>query len=265
MRLILAQYLRTLRERDEFDRLLPDLLLSMGYVPVSKPQTGIRQYGVDVAAVGKNPEDGVKELLCLIIKRDDLGRNEWDSGPQSVRQSLNEVFDVYLKTHVEPQHEPLRKRIVLATTGDLKQDTQINWDSYAKDHSGLATLDFWSGDQIATLIEKFMLSENIFDAKDRADLRKSLALAGELEYDQKDLHRLFKRVLGLSEQGELTTKNVSKKDFVKALRVTSLAAQIFSHWAEDEGNLKQSLFAVERAMLWSWHRINLEEEKKRKQ
>ncbi|WP_224960760.1 hypothetical protein [Geomonas subterranea] len=264
MRLILAQYLRTLRERDEFDRLLPDLLLSMGYVPVSKPQTGIRQYGVDVAAVGKNTEDGIKELLCLVIKRGDLGRIEWDSGPQSIRQSLNEVFDIYLKTHVEPQHEPLRKRIVLATTGDLKQDTQINWDSYAKDHSGLATLEFWGGDQIATLIENFMLSEHIFDATDRADLRKSLALAGELDYDQKDLHRLFKRVLGMSDQGQVTTKSVSKKDFVKALRVVSLAAQIFSHWAEDEGNLKQALFAVERAMLWSWHRINLEEEKKRK-
>jgi len=265
MRLILAQYLRTLRECNEFDRLLPDLLLSMGYVPVSKPQTGPRQYGVDVAAVGKNPEDGVKELLCFIIKRDDIGRNEWDSGPQSVRQSLNEVFDVYLKTHVEPQHEPLRKRIVLATTGDLKQDTQINWDSYAKDHSGLAALDFWGGDQIATLIEKYMLSEHIFDNADRADLRKSLALAGELEYDPKDLHRLFKRVLGVSDQGQLTTKNVSKKDLVKALRVASLAAQIFAHWAADEGNLKQALLAVERAMLWSWHRINLEEEKKRRQ
>ncbi|MEX2165257.1 MAG: hypothetical protein WD823_13590, partial [Sulfuricaulis sp.] len=123
MKLILAQYLRTLKERDEFDRLLPDLLLAMGYVPTSKPQTGIRQYGVDLAAVGL-AEDGVRELLLLVIKRGDIGRSDWDSGPQSVRQSLNEVFDVYLKTHVEPGHESLRKRIVLATTGDLKQDTQ---------------------------------------------------------------------------------------------------------------------------------------------
>lgn len=265
MRLILAQYLRTLKERDEFDRLLPDLLISMGYVPVSKPQTGVRQYGVDVAAVGKNPEDGIKELICLVIKRDDIGRNEWDSGPQSVRQSLNEVFDVYLKTHVEPEHDSLRKRIILATTGDLKQDTQINWDSYAKEHSSHATLNFWSGDQIAVYIEKHMLSEHIFDAANRADLRKSLALAGELEYDQKDLYRLFKRVLGLSDKGEIAEQKTRKKDLVKALRVVSLAAQIFSHWSEDEGNLKQSLFAIERAMLWSWHRISLETPKKREQ
>ena len=46
--MILAQYLRTLKERDEFDRLLPDILLAMGYVAISKPQTSIRQYGVDL-------------------------------------------------------------------------------------------------------------------------------------------------------------------------------------------------------------------------
>jgi len=258
MRLILAQYLRTLKERNEFDRLLPDILLAMGYVPVSKPQTGVRQYGVDLAAVGISPEDGVKELLCLVIKRGDIGRGDWDSGPQSARQSLNEVFEVYLKTHVEPAHESLRKRIVLATTGDLKQDTQINWDNYAKDYSTRATMEFWGGDQIAVLIEKYMLNEHIFDTEDRADLRKSLALAGELDYDRKDLYHLFQRVLGLSNKGTLLKVSGRKKDLIKALRVVSLSALIFSHWSEDEGNLKQALFAIERAMLWSWHRIQLE-------
>jgi len=258
MRLILAQYLRTLKERDEFDRLLPDILLAMGYVPVSKPQTGVRQYGVDLAAVGMSLEDGVKELLCLVIKRGDIGRSEWDSGPQSVRQSLNEIFDVYLKTHVKPENESLRKRIVLATTGDLKQDTQINWDNYAKEHSARAILNFWGGDQISIHIEKYMFNEHIFDAEDRTDLRKSLALAGELDYDQKDLHRLFLRVLGLSDQGVLAEPSGRRRDLVKALRVVGLSAQIFSHWSEDEGNLKQALFATERAMLWSWHRIQLE-------
>jgi len=113
VKLILAQYLRTLKERDEFDRLLPDLLLAMGYVSVSKPQTGVRQYGVDLAAVGASPEDGVQELLLLVIKRGDIGRADWDTGPQSVRQSLNEVFDVYLKTLIEPAHKSLRKKSFL--------------------------------------------------------------------------------------------------------------------------------------------------------
>lgn len=263
MKLILAQYLRTLKERDEFDRLLPDLLLTMGYVSVSKPQTGVRQYGVDLAAVGISPEDGVQELLLLVIKRGDIGRADWDSGPQSARQSLNEALDVYLKTLIEPSHESLRKRIILATTGDLKQDTQINWDNYAKEHSARASFSFWGGDQIAVLIEKYLLNENIFDVKDRSHLRKSLALAGELDYDQKDLYKLFFRQLGLTDEGTLLDQTAKPRDLIKALRAVNLSTQIFAHWSEDEGNLKQALVATERAMLWSWHRIHLEGESNR--
>lgn len=263
MKLILAQFLRTLKERDEFDRLLPDLLLAMGYISVSKPQTGIRQYGVDLAAVGVSPEDGIQELLLLVIKRGDMGRTDWDSGPQSVRQSLNEVLDVYLKTHVEPAHEQLRKRIVLATTGDLKQDTQLNWDSYTKENAARASFNFWGGDQIAVLIQQHMLNEHIFDAEDRTNLRKSLALAGELDYDLKDLYKLFLQQLGLAGDGTLSKQTAKPRDLIKALRVVNLAAQIFAHWSEGEGNLKQALVATERAMLWAWHRIHLEEESNR--
>lgn len=89
MKLILSQYLRSLKERAEFDRLLPDLLIAMNYVPISKPQSGVRQYGVDLAVVGTG-EDGIDKLLLLVIKRGDVTRSSWDSGPQSVRQSLNE-------------------------------------------------------------------------------------------------------------------------------------------------------------------------------
>jgi len=260
MKLILAQYLRTLKERDEFDRLLPDLLLAMGYVSVSKPQTGPRQHGVDLAAVGVSPEDGTQELLMLIIKRGDIGRADWNSGPQSVRQSLDDVLDVYLETHIEPAHKSFRKRIILATTGDLKQNAQINWDGYTNRHEALATFSFWGGDQIALLLEKYMLNEHIFDTEDRANLRKSLALAGELDYDQKDLYKLFLRQLGLTGDGALSNQAAKPRDLIKALRVVNLAAQIFVHWSGEEGNLKQALAAIERALLWAWHRIHLEEE-----
>lgn len=265
MKLILAQYLRTLKERNEFDNLLPEVLLAMGYVPISKPQTGVRQFGVDLAAVGTSPEDGIQELLLLVIKRGDIGRSEWDSGPQSVRQSLNEVVDVYLKTHVEPAHEKLRKRIILTTTGDLKQDIQINWDSYVKDNSSRADFSFWGGDKIAMLIEQHMLNEHIFSSEDRTYFRKALALAGELDYDQKDLYRLFHHQLNFTEDGSLADKDNNSQDLVKVLRIINLAAQVYSRWSEDEGNLKQALIASERALLWSWHRIQQEDEKFRNQ
>jgi len=40
--------------------------------------------------------------------------------------------------------------------------------------------------------------------------------------------------------------------------VVSLTSQIFARWSAGEGNLKQAVIAAERALLWVWHRIELD-------
>ncbi|TAM52709.1 MAG: hypothetical protein EPN61_00805 [Burkholderiaceae bacterium] len=258
MRLIISQFLRTLRERDEFDRLLPDLLLAMGYVPLAKPQTGVRQFGVDLAATGKSPVDGVDEMLLLVIKQGDLGRRDWDnSEPTSVRPSLNEVLDVYLTKLVAPEHAGLRKTVVLATTGDLKQDVETNWTGFKEHNSARASFDFWGADRVSDLIERFMLDENLFAPSDRADLRKCLALASDSEYDFRDLNRLLLRQLGLSADGKLLLSSVDAKALQKAFRRVHLASQICIKWAQAEGESRQALWVSERTLLWAWHRVML--------
>jgi len=258
MRLIISQFLRTLRERDEFDRLLPDLLLAMGYVPLAKPQTGVRQYGVDLAAVGKSPVDGVKEMLLLVIKQGDLGRRDWDNGdPTSVRPSLNEVLDVYLTKLVAPEHAGLRKIIILATTGDLKQDVETNWTAFKEQNVARAGFDFWGGDRVSDLIERHMLDENLFAPSDRADLRKSLALASDPEYDFRDLSRLLLRQLGLTADGKVAEPSQDLKALQKAFRRVHLATQICTRWAQADGDSRQALWISERTLLWAWHRVQL--------
>lgn len=264
MRLIISQFLRTLRERDEFDRLLPDLLLAMGYVPLAKPQTGVRQFGVDLAAVGKSPVDGVEELLLLVIKQGDLGRRDWDSGePTSVRPSLNEVLDVYLTKLVAPEHARLRKTIVLATTGDLKQDVETNWTGFKEQNSARAGFEFWGADRVSDLIERFMLDENLFAPSDRADLRKSLALASDSDYDFRDLNRMLLRQLGLTPDGKLQMPSLDTKSLQKAFRRVHLATQICTRWAQNEGDSRQALWISERTLLWAWHRLQLTDPKER--
>lgn len=265
MKLVISEYLRTLKERDELDRLLPDLLLEMGYVPVARPQMGNRQYGVDIAARGKNAETGGDELLLLVVKQGDIGRNDWDSGIQSVRPSINEIFDVYLKSQLEPQDKNRSIRIVVATGGELKQTVQASWSGFVSDNQDKAKIEFWGADAIAVLIEKYLLDEHIFLDEDRRDLRRALALSGDSEYDRQDLHRLFMRTLDLNDKGQLTEKPKTGKVLLKALRIVNLSAQAFAHWTlRDDGDSRQGLFAVERAILWSWHRIQLADEKNKK-
>lgn len=258
MRLILSQFLRTLRERDEFDRLLPDLLVAMGYVPLAKPQTGVRQFGVDLAAVGKSPVDGVEEMLLFVIKRGDIGRRDWDNGePTSVRPSINEALDFYLTKLIAPEHASLRKTIVLATTGDIKQDIDSVWTGFKDQNAARANFDFWGADRVSDLLERHMLDEFLFAAEDRSDLRRALALAGDGEYDFRDLNRLLLRQLGLKPDGSLSTPSADVRTLRKAVRRMHLASQICVHWAQSEGDARQALWVSERALLWTWHRIQL--------
>ncbi len=265
MRLVLAQFLRTLKERDEFDRLLPDLLLAMGYVALTKPQTGVRQFGVDLAVTGVSPEDGVSEILLFVIKRGDLGRRDWDNPePTCVRTSLNEILDAYLPKYVAPEHREIRKRIIVTTTGDMKQDVELNWNGYKDQNASKASFDFWSGDKIAALIETYMLDEHLFAAEDRTDLRKALALAGENEYDYRDLKRLLLRQLGLNQGGTLNdAPPVNLDQLGKALRRVHLASQVCSSWARSDSDTRQALWITERTLLWCWHRVLLVPETER--
>lgn len=263
MKLVIAEYLRTLRERDELDRLLPDLLIEMGYVPLARPQTGNRQFGVDLAARGANPESGAQELLLAVIKQGDIGRPQWNGGEQAVRQSIEDVFDSYLKSHVEPQDKMRHVRIVVVTNGELKQTVQQSWCGFVDGHKDRAVIDFWGLDTLAGLVERYLIDEHVFLDADRKDLRRALALSGDSDYDRRDLHRLYLRTLGLNEDGHLLDVG-TERQFFKALRIINLSAHAFASWATSEGDTRQALKGMERAMLWAWHRIHLADEGMRK-
>jgi hypothetical protein len=255
VKLIISSYLRTLKERDEFDRLLPDLVTAMGYTPVAKPQAGVRQYGVDLPVVGINPKDGIEELVLFTIKQGDVGHQNWNNGPQAVWQSLIDILDVYLLKHVEPAHADLRKRVIVATTGDLKQDTLQTWTAFVEKHADEAKLEFWSGDKVAELVEQYMLDEHVFVDEDRTDFRKALAFAGERDYSMVDLTRMLLRQLGLDRSGNRLELPKDGKPLAKAMIRLNLALQMFVKAAQDAGDTKQALIAAELFILKAWHRI----------
>ena len=88
MKLLVRQHLQGMKERGELDVLLPLLLSELGYEIVHHPRIGGRQAGVDVVAVGPDPDaEGAKSLLLFVIKAGDVGRADWDGTLQAVRPS----------------------------------------------------------------------------------------------------------------------------------------------------------------------------------
>ncbi len=57
MKLILTDYIASLKEDRELDSLLQDLLREYDFEIIYGPQKGVRQYGVDIYAVGLDADD----------------------------------------------------------------------------------------------------------------------------------------------------------------------------------------------------------------
>ena len=255
MKLIIREYLSLLKESNELDRLLPDLLLMMGIEPISHAQVGVRQYGVDVAAVGEYQDKG-NTLLLFTIKQGDLGRSDWAVNEQSVRQSLDEIKDVYIESHIRPEHLKLKKIIILCTGGNLKQEIQQNWKGYISQNSieGKVEYEFWGGDKLAILIEEFMFNEQILPIEFRSSFRKVLSLLSDPDYDLSDFYSILNGLLLEPTFGDLSKQTAIRK-INKALKTIHLVLNIIFYWAKSENNLKPAIYASERTMLITWEFI----------
>lgn len=162
---------------------------------------------------------------------------------------------MYLKHHIEAGHANYRKKIVLVTTGDLKQEVLLNWTSYVDDNKKKALFEFWSGDKVAELIENHMLDEHVFANDDRVDLRKAMALAGDADYSFDDFDRLVMRQLELRHDGSIEENAKQGEYLKKSLVRLNLALTMFVKTAQDAGDTRQGVLASEHVLLKAWHRL----------
>lgn len=243
MRLILKDYLLQLREKDELDLLLCDLLLQMGYITDTRPKTGNRQYGVDIRAHNS------KEILLCVVKQGNIDRNIWDSGPNSIRQSLNEILDVYIE-FIKSDLQEKKIHIVITSNGVIEESTRINWDLYKK---GLTSwkgvplkIEFWDIDELVVLIQKYLLSERIFDEEKQGLMRKALYFIGENNYHSIFYESIINSFLDAIKPGD------SNKKQEKSLAGLFLASQMIAHYASESKQNKISIMVTEYLIIRYW-------------
>lgn len=262
MRLVIREYLSMIKESEELDVLLPDLLLAMGINPISRPGKGSRQKGVDILAVGVD-KDNLQKLFLLTVKRGDITRSMWDKTGDGVHASLNELRVGYLRTRVRPEHEGLPKKIILATGGELKSNVQENWTDYVHEYAGVhqrygnIEFDFWGGDQLAPLIEQYLLDEYLFPESAQKHLRKTIALADQNEDEPRYFYALIEETLFERELPKEKDRKAERKR-QKALCLLNLSLNIVFHWCQEADNLRPALLCAERTVLrtWDWMRQN---------
>lgn len=244
MKLIIREYLASLKERGELDAILPDLLSQMGFNVISRPGIGTRQDGVDVAAVGAL-NDEKEKLYLFSLKAGDLTRTDWDTSEQALRPSLNEIIDAYIPNRIPPEHKDKDVVICIGMGGEIKENIQPKVTGYISQNTkDKVSFTVWNGDYLASLIQDNFLQEDLLPLKARSYLRKSLAMLDEPQASIKNFKRL---IMALAE-----IEGASDKKKIMALRQMGICLWMLFSWGRDTGNLESPYQAGEFTLLYAW-------------
>ncbi len=252
LRLLLEDFLGLMREEGELDVFLPLLLSAMGHDLVFRAQKGSRQYGVDISSVGKD-EDGKKKLFLWLVKRGNITRRDWASGEQSIRQSMEDVGDTYLLSHIAPQHSKLPCKLIILTNGDFNPALNLTMSSYlktwSKRHGAQAIMV--NGSTLAGWVERFLLDEHVLPSENKVLLRRMLANVGSPELSIAVGRTLIQNLVRSA--GEPARSDAARtKRRLSALRGIRTALSVLQIWGQSERNQLAPYRLAEFAILRVW-------------
>lgn len=243
MRLIIKDSLLQLKEKDELDLLLCDLLFQMGYVTDNKPESGNRQYGVDIRAHNKH------EVLLCVVKQGNLDRRNWDSGPNAVRQSLNEIMDVYTGLINGKDRDKLL-HVVVVTNGMMDEALRPNWERYNATNTLWDNINvqivFWNIDKLADEIQVHLFDEYLFGGEMQKLLRRALYFVEENDYH----NNYFEQIID-SYIAKFSDKD-STKERKKKLAGLLLAVQMVAQYAAEASIYKIAVKVSEYLIMRYW-------------
>ena len=237
MKLIIRDFVASLKERNELDKIIPDLLSSMGLHVFTKPKKpGYRQYGVDVGAFGVMPNDleAIEKVYLFSIKGGDLNRQNWDTGQQSLRTELNEIIDTYIPTMIPRQYKKYDVVICPTFGGQIGEDVRLSFSTYVE-HESRVTFCEWNGEVISDYIMKYLLNDRLLSSDLRVNFNKTLAMIQSPDISLSYFNRII----------DADVDHITMKMVLWILYV----------WSRNEEHFEVAFQGTERVVLKSWGTI----------
>ncbi|ADR62109.1 hypothetical protein HWD96_02480 [Pseudomonas putida] len=254
IQLVLSHYLSGLRERDELDALLPELLQAMGHSVHSRAQVGVNQGGVDVMSTKENAQ-GQTEVFLFIIKFGNVNRNDFYGTQQAISPSIRQAYTEYVRNRLQEPLQGLKKRIVLVSNGILKQDAQSDYSAISKEvaeFSPLCSLDFWGMDQLSPYIEEYLFDDALLLGKGKSDLRAALAGLEDTQASFSRFVRFVDDCMAPLEDDMGVSVNTRANRFYKRAAAAGMGWAVLLVWGESECNQKPGVLAGEYLLLRLW-------------
>lgn len=259
--LLVKEYLESLKEDGELDRIFPHLLTVMGLKVIATPKDskGQPQYGKDVIATGID-RDGIKKRFYFELKGeadkdiDDTVFNKKDG----IRESLQAAIDKDYSEISIPKFNELPVKVILVHNGHVKRNTQQQFDDFIKKNFPANNFERWGIETLTELFSKYLFGEYLMaDEESSLLLKRTLVLLDVPEYDLADLKILVDAVLN-------NEAKVRTRSFNKMFATLNLVGAILFHYAQKNNNLAHAKDGIHYIVLqtWSWIlRRNLEKKR----
>ncbi len=253
IRLVLTHYLATLRERNELDALLPELLVAMGHNVLSRAQVGVPQGGVDVLSSLAAP-DGQEEAFLFIIKFGDIGREDLYAGAQAIQPSVREASTEYVQNRLPANLRGGHKRLVVLSNGEWKQAAQSGFKVLSDEVETQpgCSLEFWGIDQLATSIEAHLLDESLLLKAGRDHLRAAIATLDDSQAAERSFRRFVDNAFDASAVRNAGNSAARRRAFLKRCAAAEMGWAVFDMWGQSESNLKPGVDGGEYLLLKMW-------------
>ena len=246
MKFIIYDYLSQLNERDELDAVLPDLLRVMGLQIIKLAFRGEVEHGIDIAAIGsENRED---YLYLFVLKAGHMDKYMWDEGPNSLRPTINNIYDVPFEDLTKPKLMNYKRKIVIVHNGVIRENIRPRFNGFIKNNTPPDYfIEYWDIDKLTDLFEEYLFNERILPIEYRRQLKRILVFLDVPDYDLSDLKELIQEILP-------KTKNLTKKNRDKFFGFVRLILFMIHQYSKDLNNLSRSIVAHEICllMIWGW-------------
>ena len=236
-KLIVKEYLESLKEDTELDYIFPILLKQMGHKIISTPKDskGQSQYGKDIISVGRDENGDMRKFYFELKGAADKNIDEKTfSKDDGIRMSLWEAKDTFFKDSSIPDFNSLEPCIILVHNGYLKSNFRPQFEGFITQNFKEGEFQRWDIDRLTDLFSDYLFDAYLLtDSESLRLFKKFLVLLDVPEYDFSD----FKHLVDLQIE-KIASSNVKSRAFNKFFATQSLLATIVYHYAKTNDNLE---------------------------
>lgn len=251
-KILVGEYLESLKEDSELDYIFPLLLEMMDYEILSKPVNakGQSQYGKDIVAI--KDIDGTMVRFYFELKGgsdrniDDTVLLKKDGVIESMRASK---VTPYIEKSI-PGFDKWSAKYILVHNGLLNENAKPTYNGFIEREFLEGEFERWDIGKLTTMFYENLFNEYLLaeDGENVSLFKKTLVLLDVPEYD---LSHFYKLVDNLTK----STKPKNDRYRRRFLSSLSLIATIIYHYCKAVNNLDRAIKCINYVVLKSWHWI----------